>query len=61
MSRAAMSLFGPHGAQMKFLPSSYREAMANFFGKAGMPWHGVMMVRKAHGDEKVEEGEYVVS
>ena len=46
---------------MKFLSSSFREAMADFFGKAGMPWHGVMLVRKPHGSEQVSEGEYVVS
>ena len=46
---------------MKFLSASFREAMSEYFGKAGMPWHGVMMIRKAHGDENMSEGEYVVS
>ena len=46
---------------MKFLSSSFREAMSDFFGKAGMPWHGVMFIRRPHGDEKVEDGEFVVS
>ena len=35
--------------------------MSDFFGKAGMPWHGVMFVRKPHGDEQVSRGEFVVS
>jgi hypothetical protein len=36
---------------MKFLSASFREAMSEFFGKAGMPWHGVMFIRRAHGSE----------
>ena len=28
---------------------------------AGMPWHGVMFVRRAQANEDVAEGEYVVS
>ena len=47
--------------KMKFLSASFREAMSDFFGKAGMPWHGVMLIRRAHGDEARAEGEYVVS
>ena len=47
--------------KMKFLSSSFREAMSKFFGKAGMPWHGVMFVRRAHGTEQVMEGEFVVT
>ena len=46
---------------MKFLSQSFREAMAEFFGKAGMPWHGVMFIRKKHSAEQTAEGEYVVS
>jgi hypothetical protein len=46
---------------MKFLSSSFREAMSEFFGKAGMPWHGVMFIRRARENEGVAEGEYVVS
>ena len=46
---------------MKFLSASFREAMAEFFGKAGMPWHGAMMIRRTHGDEAAADGEYVVS
>ena len=38
---------------MKFLSMSFREAMADFFGKAGMPWHGVMFIRRARKDELV--------
>lgn len=46
---------------MKFLSMSFREAMSDFFGKAGMPWHGVMFIRRAHGEEKATEGEYIVT
>lgn len=49
------------GPQMKFLSMSFREAMSDFFGKAGMPWHGVMFIRRAHGEEKATEGEYIVT
>jgi hypothetical protein len=41
--------------------ASFREVMSDFFGKAGMPWHGVMFIRRAHGSEQVAEGEFVVS
>ena len=46
---------------MKFLSMSFREAMSDFFGKAGMPWHGVMFVRKPREAENVATGEFVVS
>ena len=46
---------------MKFLSMSFREAMSDFFGKAGMPWHGVMFVRKPREAESVATGEFVVS
>jgi len=35
--------------------------MSEFFGKAGMPWHGCMIIRRATAaDGKFEEGEFVV-
>ena len=34
--------------------------MSDFFGKAGMPWHGVMIVRLPLEHEKVAAGEYIV-
>jgi hypothetical protein len=39
----------------------YREAMSDFFGKRGMPWHGCMFVRKprAHESSLYGEGEFV--
>lgn len=49
--------------KMKFLSHSFREAMSDFFGKAGMPWHGTMIIRRARpqNGETVNEGEYVCS
>jgi hypothetical protein len=46
---------------MKFLSASFREAMSDFFGKAGMPWHGVMLIRRAKEGEGLSEGVFVVS
>ena len=47
--------------KMKFLMSCFREAMSDFFGKRGMPWHGCMLVRKPLASEAVSYGlgEYV--
>ena len=47
--------------KQKFLAAGFREAMSDYFGKAGMPWHGVMFVRRAQANEDVANGEYVVS
>ena len=35
--------------KMKFLPFFFREAQSDFFGKAGIPWQGVMLVFSADG------------
>ena len=47
--------------KMKFLMSCFREAMSDFFGKRGMPWHGCMLVRKPLPAEagRYGLGEYV--
>ena len=47
--------------KMKFLMSLFREAMSEFFGKRGMPWHGCMLVRKPlrHERDRYGEGEFV--
>ena len=47
--------------KMKFLMSVFREAMAEYFGKRGMPWHGCMLVRKPLRFERARygEGEFV--
>ena len=46
---------------MKFLMSVFREAMSEFFGKRGMPWHGCMLVRRPLRFEadRYGEGEFV--
>ena len=36
--------------KMKFLMSLFRESMVEFFGKAGIPWHGSMFMMR-QGDE----------
>ena len=46
--------------KMKFLMSCFREAMSDFFGKRGMPWHGCMLVRKPRASEaQYGAGEFV--
>ena len=47
--------------KMKFLASVFREGMHEYFGKRGMPWHGIMLIRKPLPSEAGEygEGEYV--
>lgn len=47
--------------KMKFLMSCFREAMSDFFGKRGMPWHGCMLIRKPLRFERAKygEGEFV--
>ena len=46
---------------MKFLASSFREAMSDFFGKAGMPWHGMMFIRCPTAHELAADGEFIAS
>ena len=36
--------------KMKFLMAVFRESMVEFFGKAGIPWHGFMFMSR-NGDE----------
>ena len=47
--------------KMKFLSASFREAMSSFFGKAGMPWHGMMFIRCATTHEQAADGEFIAS
>ena len=42
---------------MKFLPSRYREAQSNFFGKRGISWHISVCQRKA--DERLEAQTFI--
>ena len=47
--------------KMKFIMGLFREAMSDFFGKRGMPWHGCMLIRKPLRFERATygEGEFV--
>jgi hypothetical protein len=48
--------------KMKFLAYLYRESQQSFFGKAGIGWHGVMVMRKlADGDYAVSYYDQVLS
>jgi hypothetical protein len=48
--------------KMKFLAYLYRESQSSFFGKAGIAWHGVMVIRKdADGDFTVSYYDQVLS
>jgi len=51
--------------KMKFLMSLFREAMSEFFGKKGIPWHGCMIMRcplrfeQGTGPGEYGKGEFV--
>ena len=53
--------------KMKFLPQKHRESMQEYFGKAGITWHGIYLLFKRNGvyttkfyndvgDDKEEDG-----
>ena len=44
--------------KMKFLMAVFREAMSDFFGKAGIPWHGWMFFTKPSTTSHHVEVEY---
>ena len=58
--------------KMKLLPTKYREGMQEYFGKAGITWHGVYLLFKKNGvyttkfyndigDDKEDDGFAVLS
>ena len=40
--------------KMKFMAFQFREAQTNFFGKRGIPWHGIMIAYKVGEELRVE-------